>query len=232
MKQKLSRLGRFVLAAACIAAAVGVGIPRCFPVPHTSAAGLAALHEERDRLAPNTDAQRDTLLNQLAARVGPPSGETRLAEFQRRLGPDWQWSETADGRQLVAALSPGRCRWDALLAAVERIEREPGLIIERLDLAASGSGPARRFTRLVITTRILRPPVRTRANPERAAALSARSRLAGPGLADPAGKVARFRLRSARRPRTPGRPPLRRLRATLPAPAARSALSVQNQRTP
>ena len=232
MKNKLSRAGRFAMAAAFAAGIAGLVVPRCFPPPHASAAGVDALREERDRLAPNTDAHRDTLRQQLTARIGPPWNEARLAEFQRRLGPDWRWSEAPEDRRLIVVLVPERCRWDALLTAVERIEREPGLVIERLDLAATGVGPARRFTRVAITARIVRARARTRSNPERAAALSARSRLAGPVVADRPGKVARFRLRSARRPRTPGRSPLCRLRATLPARAARAAISFPTQRIP
>jgi hypothetical protein len=232
MKQKLSRASRIALAVSFLVAGLGFGIPRCFPVSHASAQGVTALRAERDRLAPNTDAQRDTLRHQLTTRAGLPWDEARLAEFQRILGLDWHSSEAADGRLIIVARAPERCRWDGLLAAVERIEREPGLLIERLELAAGGTGPTRRFTRLGITVSPVRPRARTRANPERAAALSARSRLPEPGSADWAGKIARFPLRSVRRPRTPGRPPLRRLRATLPVAAARSAISARTELTP
>lgn len=233
MSKKLSRASRFALAAAFFAAVASIVVPRCFPAPHASATGVDALRSERDRLAANTDAHRDTLRQQLTARIGSPWNEARFAEFQRRLGPGWQWSEAPEGRRVIVALAPERCRWDALLTAVERIEREPGLVIERLDLAATGIGAVRRFTHVVITTRIVRPRARTRPNPERAAALFARSRLAGRvAAADRPGKVARFRLRSARRPRTPGRSPLRRLRATLPARAARAAIPFLIKRTP
>ncbi len=232
MKKTLSRASRFALAAAFFAAVAGVVVPRGFPAPHVSATTVDALREERDRLASNTDAHRDTLRQKVAARLGPPWDQARLAEFRKRLGPDWQCSDVTESRGLIVASSPERCRWDAVLAAVAGIEREPGLVIERLDFAAAGSGSARRFTRVVITVRLLRPRPRTRANPERAAALSARSRLAGPRTADPAGKIARFRLRSARRPRTPGRSPLRRLRATLPASASCGSIRFPTETKP
>lgn len=169
-------------AVACLACWVAV---RRFPAPQADAATFAALTAERDRLRPNTDAVRDELRQQTQIAASPEWTDSRIAGLQRQLGPMWTWTVEArtagtDRRATVRAVALELPRWPAYLAAVELIERQPGVVVERIDLAAEGTGAARTFVRVVFTLRFLRPGARTPGNKERAAALSARSLFRGP----------------------------------------------------
>ncbi len=168
-------------AVACFAGWVAV---RRFPAPQADAVTFTALTAERDRLRPNTDAVRDELRKQVQTAASPEWTDSRIAGLQRRLGPMWAWTVEprkagTDRRATVRAVSLELPRWPAYLATVELIERQPGVVVEHIDLAAEGTGAARTFGRVVITLRFLRPRTRTPGNKERAAALSARSLFRG-----------------------------------------------------
>jgi len=167
---------------ACLACMVAV---RRFPAPQADAGSFAALTAERDRLRPNTDAVRDELRQQTQIAASPEWTDSRIAGLQRQLGPMWTWTVEprttgTDRRATVRAVALELPRWPTYLASVELIERQPGVVVERIDLAAEGTGAARTFVRVVITLRFLRPRARTPGNKERAAALSARSLFRGP----------------------------------------------------
>lgn len=187
------------LCAVCITAA------RQWPAPAANDTSLAALAEERERLRPNTDDALEAMRQQVRNAATPEWSETRMVDLQRQLGSLWRWSvepraDDAGRRATVHASALELSRWPAYLAAVELIERQPGIVIERIDFASDGTGAARKFTRVVLTLRLLRPRARTRGNKERAAALTARSLFSGATAATRRRKVAPFLLRSARRP--------------------------------
>ena len=170
-----------ICAVACVACVVAV---RRFPAPQANASTFAALAAEQNRLRPNTDAVRDELRQHAQIVASPEWTDSRIAELQRRVGPMWAWTveprtAEADRRATVRAVSLELTRWPAYLAAVELIERQPGIVVERIDFAAEGAGSARKFARVVFTLRLLRPRARTPGNKERAAALSARSLFRG-----------------------------------------------------
>jgi hypothetical protein len=169
-------------ALACLACWVAV---RRFPAPPADAATFAALTAERDRLRPNTDAVRDDLRQRAQIATRPEWTDRRIAELQRQVGPGWVWTVEpgapgSDRRATVRAVALELTRWPAYLAAIEWIEQQPGLVVERIDFAAEGAGAARTFVRVVFTLRFLRPGARTPRNKERAATRSARSLLRGP----------------------------------------------------
>ncbi len=193
-------------AVACVACVVAV---RRFPAPQANASTFAALTAEQNRLRPNSDAVRDELRQQAQIAASPEWTDSRIAEMQRQVGPMWDWSvepRTAgpDRRATVRAVSLELTCWPAYLAAIELIERQPGIVVERIDFAAEGAGAARKFTRVVFTLRLLRPRARTPGNKERAAALSARSLFRGQGRR-PGGERSRvsFSARPAVRLRLP-----------------------------
>ena len=168
---------------ACVCVICFVAIRR-FPSPRVGVEALNALVAERDRIAPNTDSVRESVRHEAAAAAGPAWTDERLAALQRQLGSHWQWTiePAASGterRATVRAVALELSRWPACVAAVEMIERQPGIVVERIDFAAEGAGSARRFVRVVLTLRLLRPRARTPRNKERAAALSARSLFRG-----------------------------------------------------
>ncbi len=170
-----------ICAVACVACVVAV---RRFPAPQANASTFAALTAEQDRLRPNSDAVRDELRQQAQIAASPEWTDSRIAELQRQVGPMWDWSvepRTAgpERRATVRAVSLDMTRWPAYLAAIELIERQPGIVVERIDIAAEGAGAARKFVRVVFTLRLLQPRARTPGNNERAAALSARSLFRG-----------------------------------------------------
>lgn len=176
---------RWALLATCAVACVACfAAVRRFPAPQANAATFSALSVERDRLRSNTDAVRDSLRQQAQDAASPDWTDGRIAELQGRLGPSWQWTvepRTAapERRATMRAVALELTRWPAYLAAIETIEQQPGIVVERIDLAAEGAGSARKFVRVVLTLRLLRPRARTPGNKERAAALSARSLFRG-----------------------------------------------------
>ena len=175
-----------LLAASVVLCAASVTTVRRFPAPDANDATLAALRAERDRLRPNTDTVRNELRQQAQSAARPEWTDRRIAELQRQVGPGWVWTVEpgapgSDRRATVRAVTLELTRWPAYLAAIEVIERQPGLVVERIDFAAEGAGAARKFGRVVVTLRFLRTAARTPGNKERAAALSARSLFRGPG---------------------------------------------------
>jgi hypothetical protein len=176
---------RWVLLAICAVACVACfAMVRRFPAPQANAATFSALAAERDRLRSNTDAVRDELRQKAQDATSPEWTDGRIAELQGRLGPAWQWTvepRTAapERRAVVRAVALELTRWPAYLTALEAIEQQPGIVVERIDFAAEGTGSARKFVRVVFTLRLLRPRARTPGNKERAAALSARSLFRG-----------------------------------------------------
>ena len=201
---------RWALLATCAVACVACfAAVRRFPAPQSNAATFSALTAERDRLRSNTDAVRDELRQQAQIAASPEWTDGRIAELQRQVGPMWAWTvepRTAgpDRRATVRAVSLELTRWPAYLAAIEAIEQQPGIVVERIDFAAEGAGSARKFVRVVFTLRLLRPRARTPGNKERAAALSARSLFRGQGRR-PGGERSRvsFSARPAVRLRLP-----------------------------
>ena len=182
--RKVSRWRWAVFAASAALCAVGILAPRVYPAPRPTAARMSALLAERDRLAVKTDATRDALRQQAGSVASPVWDENRIAELRRKLGSDWQWSEEpgvagVERRAVVSALALELKRWPTYLAAVEFIERQPGIVVEAIDFAAENAGSARTFVRVVLTLRLLRPRARTPGNKERTATLFARSLFRG-----------------------------------------------------
>lgn len=183
-KTKLSSAIRLFLASAAFTAALGLALPRIFPAPRGSTAGIEALQRERDRLAEHTNGAVESLRRQVAARFGATWTDSRSADLRHLLCDDWAWKPIIDRSEgkssiLVTARAPASLAWPSVVTALENIERYPGVAIERIDFAAVGMPSARRLDRAAITVRILRPRGRTRPDPERAAPLVARSRPRG-----------------------------------------------------
>ena len=173
-----------LLATCAVVCALCFAAIRRFPAPEANAATFSALTAERERLRPNTDAVRDGLRQQAQAAASPDWTDGRIAELEGRLGPTWQWtvepSTTGpDRRATVRAVALELTRWPAYLAAIEMIEQQPGIVVERIDFAAEGAGSARKFMRVVFTLRLRRPRARTPGNKERTATLFVRSLFRG-----------------------------------------------------
>jgi hypothetical protein len=167
---------------------------RLRPVRWAGDPELTALAAERDRLPDRDDRTRDALRRQQRTAGNHSWTDASLADFQRKLGSDWRWQAepaapgAAERRFKLTAMSQDIRRWPDCMAAVETLEKLPGVAILSLEITATGTGRQRRFTRIVLGLRLVWHDGRNPGNAERAAALFARSPFRG-GVPGPAVEV-------------------------------------------
>jgi hypothetical protein len=152
-----SLLGLGVAAALCAAAWLA---PRWMRSPVQFNPELAALRAERARLRDCDDGTLDRLRadRQALARNAWTNGS--IEQLERDIGPAWHWV-WAEGRiQEHCVLSPRGQRleeWPRTLALLRELSARPGLIVDSLDLSATGRAADRHFSQITIGLRFLRP---------------------------------------------------------------------------
>lgn len=167
----------------------------------------AALAGERERLKGTDPNLRERLRQQqrgLATIAWTPAA---LAGLQRRHGAGWQWT-WAPGeppcRVTVQRLDPKIEEWPRYQAWVAQLARQPGVIVEAVELLAEGTARDRRFTRVAIGLRFIVADAATR-DGQRASPSSGPPTVAPAVGAATARKVGAFTPR--RRPSASAGPP-------------------------
>lgn len=141
-KRNLSRQCRLWLAAGAVVCAAVVTLSRVVrPARMTGDAELEGLLERRAALEASDDRIRDELRREAAAISGRVPAPPALAELRAALGPAWRWREMPGGFTVAREVS--RRDWAAVAAAVETLERGPGVALRSLAIEA-GDAPTRR----------------------------------------------------------------------------------------
>jgi hypothetical protein len=152
-----SLIGLGLAAALCAAAWLA---PRWVRSPVQLNPELAALRAERARLQGFDDTTLDRLRadRQALARNAWTNGS--IEQLERDIGSGWHWV-WAEGRiQEHCVLSPRGQRleeWPRTLALLRELSARPGLIVDSLDLIATGRAADRHFSQITIGLRFLRP---------------------------------------------------------------------------
>jgi hypothetical protein len=154
----VSRGARKLCGISLVAAATTAVMHR--PVVATGNPTIAALLQERDRLAGNTDALRRKLQTRALGIETQVWTRAALQTLEDQLGPAWTWQCRAGDPIEHATLTaqPGELgQWSTCRQAIHVLDEQRGAVLESLELRAEGQGRARRFTELTLGVRFVRP---------------------------------------------------------------------------
>lgn len=139
-----------------IVAGVGFALPCLHPVPADLDPELPALRTERDVLAINNDAMLENLRRQ--AKEQPPVAWS-AEDFIKRIGTGWrvEWQQPHGGSRvaLLSRSAPRLHEWPDYLRFLKTWTTQPGIVLESLDLTASGTSRSRELGRVVIGLRVI-----------------------------------------------------------------------------
>jgi hypothetical protein len=156
---KITRVAWFALAISLAASgAVWFATHRWPAARPTDNAELTALLNQREQLRPNDDATRDSLRHEQQGISRQAWNRERLAALVRRLSPDWRWEWEAGNRPARVSLvqeAPQMEEWPRYVALVTDLTRQPGTVLEPVEIEATGPARERRFTRVVIGLRFI-----------------------------------------------------------------------------
>jgi hypothetical protein len=149
----------------CFLASLGAvalaGVAWCkLQPPEAARDAWEALRAERAALAYATDAR---LAAARATAVRPWSAPERKT-FLSNLAEEWIVREEAN-RLVLAARSGELDRWSDFLGRLRVIEGERSLVIELLEITATGTGAHRRFVTFTIAIRLVGMPARAETGP-------------------------------------------------------------------
>ena len=139
-----------IIASACFA------LPRLHPVPTGLDPELTALRGERDTLATNDDATLESLRQQ--AKAQPPVAWS-VESFIQLIGTGWrvEW-QSPPGVSRVALLSrsaPRLHEWPDYLRFLNTWSTQPGVVLESLNVSATGTTRSRELGQVVIGLRVI-----------------------------------------------------------------------------
>jgi len=134
-------------------------VHRLRPIQWAGDPELTVLMDERERLRDSGDATRDALRRQSEELLRQAWTNETLRALAERLGSAWVWESRGTGpleRQVVLTRAAPRFdEWPACIALIADLEKQPGLAVESLNIAAEGARRHRRFTRLIIGLRCI-----------------------------------------------------------------------------
>lgn len=152
---------------------------------------LLELRGERERLAGNTDPIRLAQDAEAGTVRDRAWTDERLVQLEERLVRHWRW-EWDDSRDRshvhLHTRSDDLMQWSSCLATLRALALEPGVIVELIDIEASGVAAHRRFVRLSLGVRIIRPDA-AKGDAERAAPSRGPLPVAATKAPDPTRKV-------------------------------------------
>lgn len=158
MKRTVSRRLWIVFGASVVLGGVAALGPRLLPVPAVDRSARAALVAERAALARCDDGTLQELRRRLAGAEAGAWTERRLYDLQSRLGPDWRWREGGqDGAWkecVIKRVDVPLGEWAAFMDLARLLQREDGLVLAGLEIAATGEGAGRRFARVSLRVRL------------------------------------------------------------------------------
>lgn len=149
--------GTVLLLVASLALATGswTAAIRWRPVLPVADVRYTELAAEADRLRGNTDAVLNDWRKRRDHVRHAAWTETSLATLAASLGDDWRWEWLADGRAALRPAIPQLDKWTDYLSVVDALGSKPGLIVEALEVSATGAGPGRRFAEFRLGVRFL-----------------------------------------------------------------------------
>jgi hypothetical protein len=157
---RISRGAWFALGASVLLyGGVWTVVHRLRPIHWAGDPELTALVDERERLRDSDDATRDALRRQSEELLRQAWTNETLRALAERLGSAWVWesrdTEPLERHVVLTRVAPRFDEWPAYVALIADLEKQPGLTVESLDIAAEGARRHRRFTRLTIGLRFI-----------------------------------------------------------------------------
>jgi hypothetical protein len=149
-RRKFPRWRIALLATSALLCGVSFGLPRLFPAGEairTKTAKLEADHERLRLIVGQTRAGENDF----------QWTDSALAALPDSLGSGWQWAETPPSASTPALLvfsRTGLDEWPAVVAAIETLQRHPGLVVVSAEITASGIHRQRRFEKITIGVRL------------------------------------------------------------------------------
>ncbi len=136
-------------------AVAGLALPQLRPVPTGVDVDLIALRSEQGALVGNDDATLENLRQQATAQ--PPLAWS-VEKFTERVGMGWrvEWQQP-DGASRSVRLSrsgPRLHQWPDYLRFVKSWMAQPGIILESLEVSATGTTGTRELAQVVVGLRI------------------------------------------------------------------------------
>jgi len=149
-RRRLARWRIALLAGGALLCGIAYGLPCLFPAGEAVRAKVARLEVECDRL--------DLIVGQTRGdAVAFEWTPSAVAALPASLGPGWHWAEAPPTEATPGLLACSRTRldeWPAIVAAVEKLQNHPGMVIDTAEIAAGGLNRQRRFEKIIIGVRI------------------------------------------------------------------------------
>jgi hypothetical protein len=157
--RKISRRVWFAFVGSVVLFAAGLWLalrPRPAESAHT--AEFTALVGEKEHLRGNDESVRDRLREQQQGLTRIAWTPEKLAALEQRNGPRWRWTwEPGEPRARVTVqrVAPRIEEWAVYRALVAELAKQPGVMVESVEILADGHARDRRLTRVAIGLRFV-----------------------------------------------------------------------------
>ena len=136
----------FLGASALLAGAAWFALLCWRPVAPPPDAEFVTFSAEVDRLRGHTDAELDSWRKRRDGLQAKAWTAESLDGLVAQAGDRWSWAWPAPDRAILQCTEPRMEGWPQYLDSLEMLARQPGIIIEEIEVRAAGDGDGRRFT--------------------------------------------------------------------------------------